>query len=34
MSREVTQYGQCDHPMIQQRSDGGWYCTECGARRS
>lgn len=33
MPREVTQYGQCDHPMIQQR-DGGWYCTECGVRRS
>lgn len=25
-------YGPCDHPAIQQRSDGGWYCTECNAK--
>ena len=25
-------YGPCDHPAMQQRSDGGWYCTECGAK--
>lgn len=22
----------CEHPMIQQGDDGGWYCTECKAR--
>lgn len=22
----------CDHPMMTQKEDGGWYCTECGAR--
>lgn len=25
-------YGCPPHPAIQQRADGGWYCTECGAR--
>lgn len=30
----VERYGPCDHPMIEERSDGGWYCTECGQRRS
>jgi hypothetical protein len=25
-------YGPCDHPAIQQRADGRWYCTECGAQ--
>lgn len=25
-------YGVCNHPAIQQRSDGGWYCTECQQR--
>lgn len=30
----VTSYGQCTHPMIEKRSDGGWYCTECNQRRS
>jgi len=22
----------CEHPMIQQGSDGHWYCTECKAQ--
>jgi hypothetical protein len=31
----VTGYsGPCTHPAIEKRSDGGWYCTECGQRRS
>lgn len=28
----VLGYGPCDHPAISQRSDGGWYCTECGQK--
>lgn len=27
----ILAYGCPPHPAIQQRSDGRWYCTECGA---
>lgn len=30
----VLSYGQCTHPAIEKRSDGRWYCTECGQLRS
>lgn len=30
----VLGYGQCDHPAIQQGSDGRWYCTECQQLRA
>lgn len=26
-------YKPCTHPAIEKRSDGNWYCTECGQRR-
>lgn len=26
-------YGPCTHPAIEKRSDGRWYCTECGQLR-
>lgn len=32
---EETEYsGACEHPAIVQRSDGHWYCTECGQMRA
>jgi hypothetical protein len=36
MSRKVIivlPYKPCTHPAIEKRSDGNWYCTECGQRR-
>lgn len=27
----VLSYGCPPHPMIVQREDGRWYCTECSA---